>query len=246
MHVESFCRHVFMRALLCLALAGCDAAHPPEPATAAPAAPAATFAESGARCEEGDIECDERMYQLEETLAMYEAGVAATVDPAARDCWRADVDTARRSVAACNDITCRQNALLARIASLHDLQPAERRAAIDLPPAPLLVAVIGPEPEAAPPGAEAGTPDALAARGQLVHSVEDPLHMGIAVRTDSGQEHAFILDADLGSQAAHQQVQGLVGTSPAIQVLVRGTSRIEADGVPNFDASRCRLVYQLR
>lgn len=190
--------------------------------------------------------CIERVYQLEETLGMYEAGVAATVGATAQGCWRADVETARRAVEACNDIACRQKAMLERVASLHDLQPADRRAAIDLPPAPLLVAVIGPEPEAGPPATKSGAPEALAARGQLVHALGDPLHRGIAVRTDSGQEHVVILDADIGRQPTHERVRGLVGSSPSAQVLVRGTGRMEADGVPNFDASSCRLVYQLR
>lgn len=185
------------------------------------------------------------MYQLEETLAMYESGIQGQVGAAASVCWEANVSASRRAVDDCHDVACRQAALLERISSLHDLQPPSRHLSIDLPKATVLVAVLGPEMTAASKAASGAAPAAFAAQGQLVHALDDIDHMGLAVRTESGQEHVFIPDMDLGSQPGHAQLQALVGASPTPRVLVRGTSAVAPDGVPNFDVTQCRMVYQV-
>jgi hypothetical protein len=128
------------------------------------------------------------------------------------------------------------------VASLHFLQLENGRATLDLPEAPSLLAVVGPETEAStPPGPSA----ALEVRGDLVHASANAEHMGIAVRDGNGADHVFILDMDIGNQPGHDEVLGLVGTSPTAQVLVRGQRHVAPDGVADFAASRCRLVYQL-
>ena len=50
---------------------------------------------------------------------------------------------------------------------------------------------------------------------------------------------------DIGNQPDHDEVLGLVGTSPTAQVLVRGYRHLAPAGVANFDTTSCRLAYQL-
>jgi hypothetical protein len=194
-------------------------------------------------CAEGDIECEERMYQLEETVFAYEAGVARQLGAAAQACWKIDSDAFRRSVDECDSIACKEAALLKRIASLHWLQAEKHRAAIDLPEAPELLAVLAPfaDAGAAVTNPNAGT--ALEVSGGLVHAQAHPEHMGIAVR-ENEMDHVFIFDMDIGNQPGHDEVLGLVGTSPTTQVLVRGARLVAPTGIANFDPAQCRWVYQ--
>lgn len=246
MTLAAFRKILAALAVASAAFAGC-AAEPDAVAAAADAADAAPVAggtggeAANAGCPEQDIACHERWYQLEETLFQYEAGVARQLGEPARACWQSDSEAFRRLLDACGDVACREAALRDRLASLHDLQRSEDRATLDLPEVPVLVAVLGPEPEAPPPG----TLLPFEARGALVHASEHAEHMGIAVRADSGHDHVFVPDMDIGSQPGHDAVLGLVGTSPTAQVLVRGYRRAAADGIADFDISGCRLVYQL-
>lgn len=194
-------------------------------------------------CAEDDIACHERFYQLEETLFLYEAGIANQIGEQARACWRADSEAFRRTLAGCGDNACREAALRERLASLHFLQPEGNRATLELPSdAAQLVAVLGPETEAA---AAAGTPVPFEARGGLVHASDHPEHMGVAVQAAGGEQHVFIHDMDIGNQPGHDEVLGLVGTSPTARILVRGHRSVAPDGVADFDVASCRLVHQL-
>jgi hypothetical protein len=245
-------------ALVFVAYAGCtdmDASAAAATSSATPA-PASASASDGSGavvtgtdldelCAEDDIACSERFYQLEETLFLYEEGVANRIGDRARACWRSDRDAFRRTLDACGDNTCREAALRERLASLHDMQAREHRAGFDLPEAPQLVAVLGPETETAAPRDDDQAPVPFEARGSLIHAFGQPEHMGIAVHAASGEEHVFIHDMDIGNQPDHDEVLGLVGTSPTAQVLVRGYRHLAPDGVANFDTARCRLAYQL-
>ena len=90
-------------------------------------------AASTVTCAEGDIECEERIYQLEETLFAYEAAVTKQVPEAAQACWKNDSNVFRENVDGCKNFACKESALLARIAGLHSLQPEDQRAALALP-----------------------------------------------------------------------------------------------------------------
>jgi hypothetical protein len=193
-------------------------------------------------CEEGDIECDERMYQLEETLFAYEAIMGKRLHPEARSCWQTDIAAFRTEVDACTDYACKEEALLRRISSLHDMQPTEQRAALALPQVPALIAVLPPSVEESEIGSEVNA--ALEVQGSLIHATTDPEHMGIAVQED-GKDHVFIFDMDMGSDHGQDEVLGLVGTSPTTQVLVRGVAQVAPTGVSNLDPAHCRWVYQL-
>jgi hypothetical protein len=195
-------------------------------------------------CAEGDIYCEERLYQLEETLFAYEGGVEKQIDAAAKSCWKSDSDAFRRLVDACADFACKERALTTRLASLHLLQPVEQRASLQLPEAPLLIGVLAPDTAAA---AASSPPDSnleFEARGSLIHAGEHPEHMGIAVSADQ-KDHVFLFDMDIGNQPGQDEVLGLVGTSPTTQVLVRGYRLDAPTGIANFDSSQCRWVYEL-
>jgi hypothetical protein len=195
-------------------------------------------------CVEGDIQCEERLYQLEETLFAYEAGVAKTIGERAQSCWKADSEAFRKTVDGCKNFRCKEEALLTRISSFHFLQPKEQRAALDLPPTPILLAVLAPDSDAPP---ESAVPDSqlqFEVSGGLIHAREHPEHMGIAVSSDQ-KDHVFILDMDIGNQPAEDEIMGLVGASPTAQVLVRGQKLVAPTGVANFDPGRCRWVYEM-
>jgi hypothetical protein len=226
-------------------LSGCGQREQPAvvAATEEKSIPAAADADEtiGNSCAEDDIKCEERLYQLEETLFAYEAGAAKQIDEGAQSCWKADSDAFRRLVDNCKDFACREEALLARMASLHWLQPEEHRAGLEFPRTPVLLAVL-------PPATESGSspPDSkleFEARGSLIHAAAHPEHMGIAVSAEE-KDHVFLFDMDTGNPG-QDEVLGLVGTSPTTQVLVRG-QRVDAPtGVANFDPSQCRWVYEL-
>lgn len=235
-------RFVSTIALLHL-LSGCDQS--PAPATPVEQEAASSVSASDPEttaCTEGDIECEERMYQLEETLFAYEAMVTKRLHADAQSCWKADVDAFRSTVDVCDNLACKEAALLERISSLHDLQPATQRASLKLPQAPSLIAVLPPNLEPNPPTANADT--SLVVQGTLVHATVDPEHMGIAVHAD-GKDHVFIFEMDMSSDQGQDEVSGLVGTSPTTHVRVRGIAQVAPTGVSNFDPAQCRWVYQL-
>lgn len=193
-------------------------------------------------CEEGDIECDERMYQLEETLFAYEAMMGKRLHPEAQVCWQTDIATFRKRVEACDGYACKEAALLARISSLHEMQPTEQRVSLALPPASALIAVLPPSVEGGETSDDASA--ALEVQGSLIHAMSDPEHMGVAVQAD-GKDHVFIFEMDMSSDLGQDEVLGLVGTSPTTQVLVRGVGQLAPTGVSNFDPAHCRWVYQV-
>ncbi|MDH5823697.1 hypothetical protein QFW77_11935 [Luteimonas sp. RD2P54] len=200
-------------------------------------------------CREGDVACHEVMYQLGETLFAYELAVAAGLEAAASECWRAAGEAFRRTVASCPDRACREAALRERLAGLHFLQPADGRADIALPPeAPQLLAVLAPEPAEGNDGSSLpASPGAATfeARGALVHASEHPEHMGIAVRGSDGADHVFLFDMQIGGGHGHDELLGLVGASPTARMLVRGRRKDTPEGAANFDTAQCRIVYQL-
>lgn len=202
----------------------------------------------GADCDDEDIACFEKIYELEEALSMYEAGVSKQLDPPALACWQSDSEAFRRTTNACDNVECREAALRERLASLHYLQDEAFRTRLDLPQVPILLAVLGredgPDDDTAASPTAPEPPD-LEIRGDLVHAFAHAEHMGIAVRTAGGADHVFILDMDIDNQGPQDQVLGLVGTSPTARILVRGHELMAPDGIANFDPSRCRLVYQL-
>lgn len=196
-------------------------------------------------CAEDDIACRELFYQLEETLVLYEGGVTNRIGERARACWQSDVEAFRRTLDACGGNACRERALRERLASLHYLQADEHRTGLDLPEAAQLIAVLGPETETPALSDDAQALVPFEASGSLIHASEHPEHMGIAVHAASGEDHVFIHDMDIDNQPDHDEVLGLVGTSPTARVLVRGYRRLAPDGVANFDTASCRLAYQL-
>jgi len=117
----------------------------------------------------------------------------------------------------------------------------ERRAAATLPEGYERLAALAPEAEAGPVRADAAVLDVT---GALVHASGDPEYMGLAVRDASG-DHVFVFDMDLGNQPAHEELLGLVGSSPTATVRVLGTSIPIAGGTSNFDVAACRVVYLL-
>jgi hypothetical protein len=235
-------------AVASVTLSGCDSREKPAAVAAAEqkSVPAPVDAsDAGASvCAETDIACQERFYQLEETLFAYEGGVAKQLDEAAKACWNVDSAGFRSLVDGCASLACKEKALLARIASLHFLQPNEHRASLQLPESPPLLAVLPPDTAA---DASSSPPDSklqFEARGSLIHAREHPEHMGIAVSA-AGKDHVFLYDMDIGSRPGQDEVLGLVGTSPTAQVLVRGQRLVAPTGTPNFDPSQCRWVYEL-
>lgn len=230
-----------------VSITACDKQEKPAADVAAdakskPVAPAAGSGEPGSIiCTEGDIECEERIYQLEETLFAYEAGVAKQVPAAAQSCWQADSDAFRQRADDCKNLECKERALLTRISSLHFRQPAEHRAALQLPQTPLLLAVLAPDAVTNTP------PDPkllFEARGGLIHAQEHPEHMGIAV-SSGDKAQVFLYDMDIGNHPGQDELMGLVGASPTVQVLVRGQQLVAPTGIANFDPSQCRWVYEL-
>lgn len=195
-------------------------------------------------CAEGDIACEERIYQLEETLLAYEAGAAKKIGEGAQSCWKADSEAFRKTVDSCKNMACKEAALLTRLSSLDFLQSEEQRASLELPPTPILLAVLAPDSASA---SEPAVPDAklqFEARGGLIHASAHPEHMGIAVSSDQ-KDHVFIFDMDIGNQPGEDEIMGLVGASPTVQVLVRGQRLAAPTGVSNFDPAQCRWVYEV-
>jgi hypothetical protein len=193
-------------------------------------------AAAGGAATEGDTE-------LDALLARHEAAVEHRVDEAALGCWRDDQDAFRRALAACGDGACRSGILLQRISSLDYLQPQATRTKRELPTVPSLIAVLAPDPDAPDEADPALTP--FEARGNLVHASEHPEHMGLAVQVQGGSQHVFILDMFIDAEAGQREVLGLLEAHAPRQVQVRGFSRVESTGVPNFDTNRCRWVYLL-
>jgi hypothetical protein len=235
-------------AVASMTLSGCGSREKPAAVAAAEpkSVPAPVDAsEAGANiCAEEDIECQERLYQLEETLFAYEGGVAKQLDEAAKSCWNADSAAFRQLVDGCANFACKEKVLLARIASLHFLQPNEQRASLPLPESPPLLAVLPPDTTADAPSNPPDSKLQFEARGSLIHAREHPEHMGIAV-SEEGKDHVFLYDMDIGSRPGQDEVLGLVGTSPTAKVLVRGQRLVAPTGIPNFDPSQCRWVYEL-
>lgn len=233
--------------LAMFAISACEReALPARPASEAmlPAAraEAPVGADSRAECAQDDIECTEKIYQLEETLFAYEAVIEQQVGAAAQACWQQDVEAFREALDACGSIRCREDNLRRRVASLHYRQPDERRARIELPAAPNLLAVLGPVDETS--SAPADRSKLFEVSGPLVRTDKHPEHMGIAVR-DGESDHVFLFDMDIGASAEQDEVLGLVGTSPTTHVLVRGYRADTPTGVANFDVSQCRWVHEL-
>src|SRR5690606_16056772 len=117
----------------------------------------------------------------------------------------------------------------------------ERHAASTLPDGYERIAVLAPEAEAGPARDHAPLLDVT---GALVHASAQPEHMGLAVR-DAVGDHVFVFDMDIGNQPGHDEAMGLVGTSPTAAVRVLGHAVAAPDGVDNFDAAACRVVYLL-
>jgi hypothetical protein len=242
--------------VMSLALSGCGkhdkvaAVVAPEQKPAAAASEVDVTETANTTCAEGDIACEERIYQLEETLLAYEAGAAKKIGEGAQSCWKADSEAFRKTVDSCKNMACKEEALLARLSSLNFLQSEDQRASLELPPTPILLAVLAPDsdPALGPASAsEPAVPDAkllFEVRGSLIHAREHPEHMGIAVSRDQ-KDHVFIFDMDIGNQSAEDEIMGLVGASPTVQVLVRGQKVVAPTGVENFDPGQCRWVYEV-
>lgn len=244
-------RNIFLIAAMLALFAGCDRSNSPvnqnEPTDAKstdlpPESAPVPTPPSDRTCEEGDIECDERMYQLEETLFAYESAMSTQLHPEARSCWQTDIASFRTRIDACSDFACKESALLMRIASLHDMQPMEQRATLQLPYVPALIAVLPPSVESDDTGASDEA--RMEVQGSLVHATEDPEHMGVAVQAN-GNDHVFIFEMDMSNDLGQDEVLGLLGTSPTTRVLVRGVGQAAPTGVSNFDPAHCRWVYQL-
>jgi hypothetical protein len=193
-------------------------------------------------CDEDDIECHELWYWLEETLFLYEQGIAASLDEGARQCLAADTTAWRENVTAtcAGDAACTEAALRERLASLDPLQPGANAAeGVAMDGIPELAAVLGPEPETV-----ASAPvEPFEASGTLVHAGENPEHMGLAVDAGAPAPHVVVFDMEIGSQAGHDALLALAET--AAPVRVTGGARMAPDGVANFDTAECRIVYRL-
>jgi hypothetical protein len=242
----------FAIAAVSVSFGGCDKPEKParaplaeqEVAAVAAATDGKAETASSKTCADDDIACEERIYQLEETLFAYEAAVTKQIPEAAHACLKVDRDAFRQTVDKCTDFACRERLLLTRISSLHLLQPETMRAALELPETPLLLTVLAPDVADDDP---LGPPDSelrFEVRGSLIRASEHPEHMGIAVSAQ-GKDHVFLYDMDVSNHPQHDEVLGLVGTSPTTQVVVRGRRLDAPTGVANFDPSQCRWVYEV-
>lgn len=233
-----------------LALSGCGkhdkvaAVVTPEQKPAPAASEVDVTETANTTCAEGDIACEERIYQLEETLLAYEAGAGKKIAEGAQSCWKADSDAFRKTVDSCKNMACKEEALLTRLSSLDFLQSEEQRASLELPPTPILLAVLAPDSASAAGPAVPDSKLQFEVRGGLIHAREHPEHMGIAVSSDQ-KDHVFIFDMDIGNQPGEDEIMGLVGASPTVQVLVRGRKVVAPTGVENFDPGQCRWVYEV-
>lgn len=191
-------------------------------------------------CAEGDIACDERWYQLEETLFAYEQAAGAALGPEAARCLAADSAHWHTALAqTCLGGSCRSAAYAERLSSLLVFLPeAEPPDGLDFVTTPQLVTVLAPEAEAPEPDDQAGLDADV--YGTLAHASADPDHMGLAV-TDGAGEHVVIFDMDMGNQAGHDVLQSLIADEPGQRFLVRGA----ADEAGNFKPNQCRLVYRM-
>jgi hypothetical protein len=203
------------------------------------------FAVLPVAAQETDILEDEKWYQLEETVFLYELGAAQAVGDGAQ-CLEADAVRWRAALeTACRGDACREAGLRDRIATLHGLQPSAGQMSGEQPTVPELLAVIAPEDdEAQTPKDHAAAPD-FAATGTLVQEFDDVEHAGLALQSEAGDRHVLVFLMELGNQVSHEVLLNLARNEPGRRYLVRGGRAEAPDGIANFRSDQCRFVYNL-
>ncbi|ADV28916.1 hypothetical protein Psesu_3093 [Pseudoxanthomonas suwonensis 11-1] len=206
-------------------------------ATACSPAPAATDAQALQDAQLQDAE-------LQDVLARYESAVAWLLGPdrtAVQACWDEDRQAFAAELAACTDAGCRSATLQRRLLALEGWQADHQRVPPLLPMQANgeLLAILAPEDGSVPPSSR--TPQATR-EGVLVHAVDDPQHMGLAV-VDADGTHVLVHDADLGNDDTDRELLELAATG--VRVRVHGQPLPAANGIDDFDTSRCRRVYRL-
>jgi hypothetical protein len=188
----------------------------------------------------------ERAEWLRELLARYQFGAETGAGEAA-PCLQADAERWQREVLqACTDDGCREQAHIARLAELHDIQPGVSQLSDwEPPPVPALIAVLAPEFPSEESGADLSeTPD-FEAEGLLAMASENIEHMGLALRAENDSEHVLVFDMDLGNQPLHGTLQALMNADPEARYRVRGHGEVAPDGIANFSPAYCRFIYRL-
>ena len=136
------------------------------------------------------------------------------------------------------DVACLTNAHLARLAVLDGLQPgASALKNVELPKGPVLVAAIPAEVETI--ASVSKKPFELS--GHLLHEIQDPNAMGLAVKPDKGRVRAFVYEISYGNSANHQVISDLIESGTKDRFLVRGL--LSEQG--GFSDGDCRFVYRL-
>jgi len=132
------------------------------------------------------------------------------------------------------------------LAELYALQPgASQLSDWDPPAVPALIAVLAPESALDTTQASAALAPDLDVEGELVRATESAEHMGIAVRSDNGEEHVVIFDFDIGNQPVHGTLEARMSVDPQARYRVRGFGDVAADGIANFNSAQCRFLYHL-
>ena len=182
---------------------------------------------------------DPALSDLDEYLAhYYSAALEALGDGAS--CLKADqrnwLKTVRNPCG--SNSACLSSAYLTRLATLDGLQPgATALKNVDLPSAPVLLAAIPPETDAA---ASPGT-EMMELSGHLVHEEQDLNNMGYAVEPDQGATRAFVYDMSIGNSSNHEIVRRLIEDGQGARFMVRGI----ATGNGGFSDGACRFVFRV-
>jgi uncharacterized protein len=182
---------------------------------------------------------DSALSNLDEYLARYySAALEALGDGVS--CLKSDqrnwLKTVRNPCG--SNSACLSRAYLTRLATLDGLQPgATALKNVDLPSAPVLLATIPPEADAAAP---TGT-ETIELRGQLVHEAQDINNMGYAVKPEQGATRAFVYDMGIGNSPSHDIVRRLIEHAQEVRFMVRGI----ATGDGGFSDGACRFVFRV-
>ena len=174
--------------------------------------------------------------RLPRVLYGYELGAARQLSPEAAQCFAADIERWRVALEErCADDACRIAAYSERISSLLAIQEpnAGLEEMFEFVATPQLVTIIAPLDGAI--GADYSAPPKAQIEGVLLQA-----NTGVSVADDAG-EHLIVFGTDLGRQAEHNVLLGLIANEPGQRFLVRGS--LAENGY--FLPEQCRLVYRM-